>query len=72
MALVPCMTQVLLPSLARHHSILQWVSDPSPGSQVERLQDNTCSQHGGIEQMVARWAHNPEVVGSIPSPASIC
>jgi hypothetical protein len=25
----------------------------------------------GMEQLVARWAHNPEVVGSNPSPATI-
>ena len=25
----------------------------------------------GVEQLVARWAHNPEVVGSNPSPATI-
>ncbi len=24
-----------------------------------------------MEQLVARWAHNPEVVGSNPSPATI-
>ena len=24
----------------------------------------------GVEQLVARWAHNPEVVGSNPSPAT--
>ena len=24
----------------------------------------------GVEQLVARWAHNPKVVGSSPSPAT--
>ena len=24
----------------------------------------------GVEQLVARWAHNPEVVGSSPTPAT--
>ncbi|KKK71778.1 hypothetical protein LCGC14_2910490, partial [marine sediment metagenome] len=24
----------------------------------------------GMEQLVARWAHNPEVVGSSPTPAT--
>ena len=24
----------------------------------------------GVEQLVARWAHNPKVVGSNPSPAT--
>ena len=27
-------------------------------------------QHRGVEQLVARRAHNPEVVGSSPSPAT--
>ena len=26
--------------------------------------------HRGVEQMVARWAHNPEVEGSSPSSAT--
>ena len=25
----------------------------------------------GVEQLVARWAHNPKVVGSSPAPATI-
>ena len=25
----------------------------------------------GMEQLVARWAHNPEVAGSSPAPATI-
>ena len=24
----------------------------------------------GVEQLVARWAHNPKVVGSSPAPAT--
>jgi hypothetical protein len=24
-----------------------------------------------VEQLVARWAHNPEVVGSSPTPATM-
>jgi hypothetical protein len=26
--------------------------------------------HCGVEQLVARWAHNPKVVGSSPAPAT--
>ena len=26
--------------------------------------------HCGVEQLVARWAHNPKVVGSSPTPAT--
>ena len=26
--------------------------------------------HRGIEQSVARWAHNPKVAGSSPAPAT--
>ena len=26
--------------------------------------------HRGVEQLVARWAHNPKVVGSSPAPAT--
>ena len=29
-----------------------------------------CGLHRGVEQLVARRAHNPEVVGSSPSPAT--
>ena len=25
----------------------------------------------GMEQLVARWAHNPKVVGSSPAPATL-
>jgi hypothetical protein len=28
------------------------------------------SQHRGMEQLVARWAHNPKVAGSSPAPAT--
>ena len=28
------------------------------------------TQHRGIEQLVARWAHNPKVAGSSPAPAT--
>ena len=28
-------------------------------------------QHRGMEQLVARWAHNPKVVGSSPTPATL-
>ena len=31
----------------------------------------TCAEYRGIEQLVARRAHNPEVGGSSPSPATI-
>lgn len=27
-------------------------------------------KHRGVEQLVARWAHNPKVVGSNPAPAT--
>ena len=27
-------------------------------------------QHRGMEQLVARWAHNPKVGGSSPPPAT--
>jgi hypothetical protein len=27
--------------------------------------------YSGMEQLVARWAHNPKVVGSSPAPATI-
>ena len=27
--------------------------------------------HRGVEQLAARWAHNPKVEGSSPSPATI-
>jgi hypothetical protein len=27
-------------------------------------------QHRGMEQLVARWAHNPKVAGSSPAPAT--
>ncbi len=30
------------------------------------------SHHRGVEQPVARWAHNPEVGGSNPPPATKC
>ena len=30
------------------------------------------AKYRGVEQLVARRAHNPEVVGSNPSPATIC
>ena len=26
--------------------------------------------HRGMEQLVARWAHNPKVAGSSPAPAT--
>ena len=26
--------------------------------------------HCGVEQLVARWAHNPKVAGSSPAPAT--
>ena len=26
--------------------------------------------HRGVEQLAARWAHNPKVVGSNPTPAT--
>ena len=26
--------------------------------------------HCGVEQLVARWAHNPKVIGSSPVPAT--
>lgn len=29
-----------------------------------------CVQHSGVEQLAARRAHNPEVVGSSPTPAT--
>ena len=29
-----------------------------------------CNPHRGVEQLVARRAHNPEVVGSSPAPAT--
>ena len=29
------------------------------------------ANHRGIEQSVARWAHNPKVAGSSPAPATI-
>ena len=29
----------------------------------------SCIQRRGVEQLVARWAHNPKVGGSSPSPA---
>jgi hypothetical protein len=28
------------------------------------------STYRGVEQLAARWAHNPKVVGSNPSPAT--
>ena len=28
------------------------------------------ANHRGIEQSVARWAHNPKVAGSSPAPAT--
>ena len=27
-------------------------------------------EYRGMEQLVARWAHNPKVVGSSPAPAT--
>ena len=27
-------------------------------------------RHRGMEQLVARWAHNPKVAGSSPAPAT--
>ena len=29
-----------------------------------------CLQHRGVEQLVARWAHNPKVVSSSLTPAT--
>jgi hypothetical protein len=29
-----------------------------------------CSPNRGVEQLVARWAHNPKVTGSSPVPAT--
>jgi hypothetical protein len=29
-----------------------------------------CLQYRGVEQLVARWAHNPKVTGSSPVPAT--
>ncbi len=29
------------------------------------------SLHRGVEQLVARWAHNPKVAGSSPVPATL-
>jgi hypothetical protein len=29
-----------------------------------------CIQHCGVEQLVARWAHNPKATGSSPVPAT--
>jgi hypothetical protein len=28
------------------------------------------SKYRGMEQLVARWAHNPKVIGSSPVPAT--
>ena len=28
-------------------------------------------KHRGMEQLAARWAHNPKVIGSSPVPATI-
>ncbi len=30
-----------------------------------------CTPHRGVEQLVARWAHNPKVVSSSLTPATI-
>ena len=30
-----------------------------------------CITYRGVEQLVARWAHNPKVTGSSPVPATI-
>ena len=29
-----------------------------------------CITYRGVEQLVARWAHNPKVTGSSPVPAT--
>ena len=29
-----------------------------------------CIPHRGVEQLAARWAHNPKVTGSSPVPAT--
>ena len=38
------------------------------GSGPENL--STFAPHRGMEQLVARWAHNPKVTGSSPVPAT--
>jgi hypothetical protein len=38
------------------------------------LKEERCSSekiYRGVEQLVARWAHNPKVTGSSPVPATI-
>ena len=32
--------------------------------------DKYKKKYCGVEQLVARWAHNPKVVGSSPAPAT--
>ena len=34
------------------------------------LNNQTSILNRGVEQLVARWAHNPKVVGSSPAPAT--
>ena len=37
---------------------------------VLHLQSHTGQQYRGVEQLVARWAHNPKVAGSSPASAT--
>ncbi len=37
---------------------------------VSKRKELWCIRGCGVEQLVARWAHNPEVAGSSPAPAT--
>ena len=43
----------------------------SAASGFEGSNPSLSTKHRGVEQLVARRAHNPKVVGSSPAPATI-
>jgi hypothetical protein len=36
----------------------------------EKISTTFAIQYRGMEQLAARWAHNPKVAGSSPAPAT--
>ena len=45
---------------------------PDLGSGAKACRFKSCrGYYGGVEQLEARWAHNPKVAGSSPASATI-
>ena len=61
----------LLPLFGRLAQLVQSICLTSRGSAVRIRQRPPKSKHRGVEQLVARWAHNPKVVCSSQASATI-